>query len=518
MRAPAVQRKNRGLRVSVTDSSPAPIGGWNARDPVARMKPTDARWLENFWPGTSEVSLRKGAKNHVTGIGAVVKSLMGYTSPTTAKLFGATATGIYDVTTAGTAGVAVVTVGSGDFSHLLFTVLGGTYLLAVNGVDPLQMYNGTAWSTITDTTTPSITGIATSSFSFVGLFKRRLWFIEKNSMSAWYLPVNSLGGAATEFPLGQLFTRGGHLVALTSWTIDGGNGQDDYLVLVTSEGEAAVYQGTDPTSATDFSLVGIYFLAEPIGKKCFIKFGGDVLLISRGGLLPLSKALADSGVNRSTAISDKISTIFSGSALSYGDLYGWQGQLLPSEDLLLVNVPTQEGFSAKQLVMNTKTKAWALFSGWNAFCWEPWQQGLYFGGNGVVAQAMTGANDFGNNIVGVAKGAFDYFGSSLNKHFKLFRPVLRTSADISIDIGLDVDFSDIDRSGSISVTSPLNYYWDIDKWDTALWVADETTRREWYTAFGEVGFCAALRLRIAAKDVTVGWSSTDFLYQKGGVV
>ena len=41
-------------------SIPAPVGGWNARDSLANMAPTDAVVLENMFPNVSNVVLRGG--------------------------------------------------------------------------------------------------------------------------------------------------------------------------------------------------------------------------------------------------------------------------------------------------------------------------------------------------------------------------------------------------------------------------------------------------------------------------
>lgn len=518
MRQPIIRRAPRGLQSSRTASSPAPVGGWNARDPISAMKPQDAVWLENFWPGTADVSVRKGAEYHATGLATKVDSLLAYSSPTQQKLFAATPTAIYDVSSAGAVGAPLKAISNGRFCHAHFTVAGGTYLLAVNGVDDLQAYNGISWQSINSSTVPAITGINTSEFDNINIFKRRVWFIQKNSMSAWYLPVNLIAGTAAEFPLGQLFKFGGHLVAMASWTIDGGDGVDDYAVFITSEGEAAVYKGSDPTSSTDFQLVGVYFIGEPVGRKCFVKYGGDVLLITQIGLFPLSKAFLSATLNRSSAISDKIDLIFSQSASAYGGNYGWCGEVFASDNILLINVPVQEAYLSKQLVMNTITNAWALFTGWDAFCWEVWEEELYFGGNGYVAKALIRDSDFGENISALARPAFNYFGSASGKHFKLVRPILRTNGDVSVNLGLDVDFEDSDILSTIDTSSPLTFEWDSAVWDTALWGADFSIQKDWRTVFVKQGFCASLRLRIAAKGVTVSWSSTDFLYQKGGVL
>lgn len=518
IRIPALQRSLRGTRSSISGTAPAPIGGWNTKDPEAAMPKQDARWLENWWPSTTDVTVRKGASNHVTGITGAVRSLMAYSSPTASKLFAATATAIYDVTFAGTVGASVNTITNGDFRHILFTVAGGTYIIAVNGVDKLRLYNGTAWTAIDGASTPAITGLATTSLDSVCAFKRRLWFVQKDSMSAWYLPVNVIGGALTEFPLGQLFTRGGKLIAMASWTVDAGNGVDDYAVFITTEGECAVYKGVDPASATDWNLVGVYYVGKPVGKQCVVKFGGDLLLLTEIGLLPFSKAFNQASVSKTFAVSDKINSIFSESVRSYGSLYGWKCIVHPSENALLVNVPTTEDSAAKQFAMNTSTNAWALFSGWNAVSWEVLGNDIYFGGNGYIAKAFSGNNDFDANIVATAKTAFTYLSYPGYKHFKLIRPILKSSSAVNVELALDTDFNSEVFGNAIAFAAPLDYVWDTATWDSGLWADDYTVRQEWRTVFAKGGFCVSVCLRIASKDIIIGWSSTDFLYQRGEVL
>ena len=80
-----------------------------------------------------------------------------------------------------------------------------------------------------------------------------MWVIENDTLSAWYLPVDSVGGAATEYDLSGIFRLGGYLLAGGTWTMDAGEGVDDYWIAVTSEGEVVVYQGTDPSSANTWT-------------------------------------------------------------------------------------------------------------------------------------------------------------------------------------------------------------------------------------------------------------------------
>ena len=45
---------------ATTSSIPSPIGGWNGRDSLANMSPTDAVQLINWYPTPTDVTMRKG--------------------------------------------------------------------------------------------------------------------------------------------------------------------------------------------------------------------------------------------------------------------------------------------------------------------------------------------------------------------------------------------------------------------------------------------------------------------------
>ena len=47
----------------------------------------------------------------------------------------------------------------------------------------------------------AITGVSTKNIINVNIFKNRIWLVQKNSLSAWYLPALAIQGAAVEFPL-----------------------------------------------------------------------------------------------------------------------------------------------------------------------------------------------------------------------------------------------------------------------------------------------------------------------------
>jgi hypothetical protein len=519
MRSPLRPRVAAGRQSSATASIPAPVGGWNARDPLAAMPPTDAVLMDNWFPTQGAVISRSGALNWVTGFSSQVLAIMPYNGLTGGKLFAATNTGIYDATTTGVVGAAVTPCTNGRWQSVNFSTVAGNYLIAVNGQDLLKRYNGTVWDTVDGAgPAPAITGLATSLLSNVCVAARRLWFCANNSLSAWYLPVASVGGALTEFPLGQVFTRGGTLTAIGTWTIDGGNGSDDFTVFMSSEGEVAVYRGIDPSTLDGFVKVGVYYIGAPLGKRCFEKFGGDLLILCQGGLFPLSKALSSASISRNIALSSKIDFAFQTAATTYGSNYGWDTTVFPEGNFLLVNVPVTSAYT-EQYVMNTITGAWCRFLGWFAYSWGVYNRQIYFGSNNAVCLAWVGDSDFGAAIQCQAQQAYNYFGfRGKQKHFKLFRPLVSVTADVPLQSSMVMDYTEITASTStLNASATNNSRWNAAVWDASTW-ADGigSIVRGWDTTFSFEGYAAAYRLTASCKEASISWAATDFVFEVGG--
>jgi len=507
-------------KVSRSTSIPAPVGGWNARDPIASMDEKDAILLDNFFPTASDVMLRKGETNHVTGIGAQVNTIMPYTNPGgTTKLFCAAGANIYDVTTADTAAVSVVSsTAESKWDWTIFTTSAATYGVAANGTDTLRYYDGSSWTAITAISSPAIAGVTTSTLQAPEVHKNRLWFVENGTLSAWYLPTDAVGGTAAEFPFAGIASKGGHLVQIGTWTIDAGAGVDDHFVAVTSEGQVIVYKGTDPSSANTWALVGVWNIGRPLGRRPLIKWAGDLLIITREGVFPLSKALISASVDPKVAITDKIRQAMSDAATLYGDNFGWQMLHYPGADMLILNVPVATGSGQHQYVMNTITGNWGRFKEIEANCWALYGGEPYFGGNGVVQKFWAQFSDNGTNIDGDIKQAFNYFGArGVLKSFKDLRPIFATDGSPAIRATLNVDYNDDEPSGTLSFAPTSYAAWDAGVWDVGIWGGGLSPFAEWQGA-GGTGTCAALRMKVAANGIEVRHQATDYLYETGGVI
>jgi hypothetical protein len=581
---------------ALTASLASPIGGWNARDSLAEMQPLDAVQMVNFFPTPTDVTMRKGYTKSSIGIAGAVNALMSYSSPSGTTLFASTDSIIYDASTP-TATASLTGITSGKWIHSMITTAGGSFMPAVNGEDPMVVYDGTLWSksattdiaqtissitrggtgnltatlttavahglvtgntvtvagadpaqfngafriTVINATTftyvmataPSgdattvgtytvkyyVTGLDSDEFATVNLFKERLYFVQKDSLSFWYLPVDSINGQVDEFPLGGIFKRGGYLQAMGTWTIDAGYGVDDLAAFITSNGEVAVYKGSDPSDPNDWSLVGLWNVGQTFTRKCVFKFGGDMLLLTEDGLVPLSAGLQSTRLDPRVNLTDKIFFAISQAASAYGNNFGWQMNYFAKNNMLILNVPVTGG--SEQYVMHNITKSWARFTNINANCWEMSGDDMYFGGNGYVGKFYDTYADAGTNIRAFTQQAYSYFDRRGQlKRFTLVRPILQTDNGVpNVLCGISVDFDTVDLTTQISfnpVIDPIGL-WDIDVWDNSNFGGGLITTRIWQGVTG-LGYAGSISMNVVSQGIEFHWASTDYVMESGGVL
>jgi hypothetical protein len=305
-------------------------------------------------------------------------------------------------------------------------------------------------------------------------------------------------------------------MAMATWTVDGGDGPDDRAVFITSEGDLIVYQGTNPSSSAAWEKVGSYSVGKPLGRRCFTKYGGDVLLITENGVFPLSKLLQSSTIDYTTAISDKISSVFTESARNYGNVFGWKAIVHPAQSALIVNVPISEDGEHEQYVMNTFTGAWCKFKEWDAEDFEIFNEELYYTVGTAVHKAWTGRIDGEDNIVAYAKQAFSYLGNAgLLKDFKMMQPVLAVNGSLSFLTDIDVDFGDGPIVGTASYTVISGAQWDVDDWDEGYWAPGIEVVKQWTSPAEYMGYCVAGKIKVITNSLTVQWMATMYLYERG---
>ena len=363
---------------------PAPIGGLNTVDAGASMPPTDCILLYNMIAAEYGLRSRLGYRDWVTGLDGPVLTVIPFTGSTSVqnKLFAVTATGIWDCSSSTGAPTAPVFrftspgPGSGTGNSTVFVALDGRhYCLYADEGNGYFVYNEatSTWVQVVYGVSPvagQINGakpgaganIDPARLCQVCVWANRVWLVEKESGYAWYGGLNSLYGTFTPFRFGSQFRAGGDLRGLFNWTIDGGSGVTNSLVAVSGGGDIVVYQGTDPSDINNFALKGVWFCGGvPAGRRVATDLGGDMLVLSSIGVVPMSRITQGNPVfDRSTYATHKISNLFNQLAYSGRDLAGWHLVMHPQDNALIVNVP-QADAPTVQLVMSLATKGWSQY-------------------------------------------------------------------------------------------------------------------------------------------------------------
>jgi len=522
-------------RVSNIKINLAPLGGLNDIDPLANMGEEFCIQLMNWIPGNAALQARQGYREWVTNLGAPVRTLMTYDRMNgDHALFAATDNGIYNVTLSSTVPDAPYPVSQGKFNYIQFGNVSNQYLVLVNGSsDPSLLYDGVNFYPFTETDTPvdpgQIKGVDPSTFSHVTSFKRRLWFVEDDSMTAWYLPIDATAGEAKPFYLTSVFKRGGKLLYMIDWTVDGGDGLDNKLVFVSNIGEVAVYAGDNPDDADQWVLQAVFYSSAPIGDRSFGEFGGDVYLTTVLGVIPLSKILSGSMGQTpvSSTVTKRVNRTLNRIIVSKAYNPNWELHNIPTLQAISLIIPANGLAPAVQFVMNSSTGAWTridmpvntgrLSRGEFYFGTEDGRVMIFGGGNYLdnVKQDGTG----GDPVICSLFSAYSYMGDpGVLKHWKLIRPIFQSDQPPSYLLKLNVDYDTAALSGNpqppgAEQTDPI---WDVAIWDQAFWSSAFTVYRPWI-GVSAMGFACALLMKAATNDATT-LVAVEYVYEPGGAI
>jgi len=508
---------------------PAPVLGWHTAASIAEAPAGTALVIENWFCERDALRMRRGYQEHATGGGmavAPVETLVLYTSGAAEKMFAVCDGDIYDVTDSPTAVATTVTgLTSSRCHYTQFGNTAGQWLLMVNGTNDLITYNGSAWDTVSadlfeEDGTTLLTGLTN-----IWNYKERVWFTQAGSTDLWYLPVDAITGTAEKVTCGSLLSRGGSMIAGMSWSVSDDSGKEDFLAAMSSEGEVLIFAGDDPSTAEAWDFFGSYFVGSPLGPNCFFKVGGDVLILSQDGILPLSQAIMlDQAVFSTSSMTKNIAPTFADLVHRYKSIAGWQMVTLPTANMAILNVPTLENATAEQIVWNTATGGLSQFTGLDACCWTLFQDEIYFGGSGgVVYKAETGAQDLDAGITAYLLPAYDDLGApAVLKHIKLIKAIYQTNVATPPEVSIAVDYEDPSTWGTAPGVIGAVFTWDVSEWDEAVWLRSKTFRA-WQSGMN-IGAAISPAVRVtvedggAANDLDYRLFAHHILYEKGGVV
>jgi len=497
-----------------TTTIPAPTRGIILSENEAFMQPGAAMVCDNWKPTLRGLALRGGCiRWGDTGLGSPMISAFRYADGNNQRIYFGDATQLYDMTSGGSGTVIQAGQHSGNYSASQLSNQGGNFLIALNDAgDPPLRFDGASWEHLTPGYVPPagkpspITGPAGSTvvnggnLTYVCKYRNRLFFIEGSSMNAWYLPLNAVGGALALIPLSGAATKGGKLLFCASWSIDAGDGIDDKLVFATDLGELLIFTGSDPSDANNWRQEGRYTISPPMGMNAHLPIGGDLLIATTSGIIPISAAITkDSEQLELAAVTLTIKPMWRDEAIAKRS-WAWSMENWEVYGGVFVTWPGGTPGNRYCAVANAATGAWCRYVGWDATCFVKLRDDMFFGTqDGYVMQADRTGYDDGVPYVATLVGGWEMFQSPA-------QTITWDQARASFTVGTQQNFQPLLSACTDYVVNlpaappappdpgPLDLWdqglWDVAKWDAPM-PARPVVRNTMWVSIGMTGFSHA---------------------------
>ena len=521
---------------------PAPVKGIIAAGlygGTADIGPESAIWLFNMIPGEYGVTVRQGSREFATGLldsaaqPADVRTVMYYNNITAGGgndfAFAVTDAGIYDITGGGAGPFTLALTwpnqggDAGWCSYMNYTnVNGDHFILVCDEANGYYIFDGTTWTQGTFIGNPAPNAV---DLVQITEWQARIWFVERDTATAWFLDPLALEGQITPFDVGTRFKKGGHLVQNSSWTMDDGEGMDDKFVQISSSGDVLVWSGVDPTVSTDLLLVGRWFIgAVPEGRRVMSDWGGDVAIISTMGVVKISSLLrGDNALNSESHISANITRYIRAEMALVRDEFGWSMESDPASSISIISVPQRdESVPPIQFVINTITKAWCMYRDLDMRSMDKNVTGFYFGtSDGRVMRTDSVADDI--SLDGLSAKAINFSflthywhmeQPAIWKRPQFIRPSWIGSAQPIYSIAIEFDFS-LEELPVAPVGSPVGGAdWDDAEWDLNLW---QGTAQRYFETKGLIGMGRHLAVAVRGNSsARLAYIGSDLIFDTGG--
>lgn len=534
---------------------PASIGGINGISSLSAMPASDAIYMFNLVPVEFGIRLRKGYREWATGCGTEdVRTILNYESnldQTGDKLWAVTKEGIWDVTTFGETSPTQDVVFSDNTDPAGYGVKceftndeSGHYMFYADGKNGLHQYTDATglWTIPAGGTAPGewsydIPGGAidqpfpVDDIVFVMQHKQRIWVILENDDDAWYLPVTAIAGKLKRFIFGSKFPRGGRLMGLWTWTVDGGAGLNDYLMGIGKAGDVVMYSGGDPelvetTAADPWVGVGSWYVGDmPASRRVVSQHGAEMYILSSFGLTSVRDLLG--GIVASdiaTSAASKIARYLREDVNSALERYDWELSLHPADGFLQIILPEPSNTPYTQYVQNLTTQAWGMWENVPMLCAETWNAEYIMGSKAGVVLLYEGgydgrtlAGDAGNPVEFRTLSSFQgYDAHGLNKRAGFARAIAVTSGAVTWNVQAVYDYQ-IDALVTQPGAVPANAgsLWDSAIWNTDVWGYGALSTTQLSIGTMGMGRTIAIACRGSATDrfTLAAW---DLSFTQGG--
>lgn len=529
-------------QVSQYGRFPAPVNGIDSRVSFASNDPNVCIYAFNMVPSEYSLRVRDGYREWQIDISAGDNFGINTIIPFDGKdettlddrLFAVNNEGIWDVTIVGDLPVLVQEftadnspdAGRGTYTHILDDG-DNEHIYYADSRNGLFIYSDGVWAPADNADIENIPG-GVESINFVVVHKLRIWFGVRDSGLAYYLPPGEIIGITEDFNFGIKFKHGGNLVGMYNWTVDGGDGVDDYLIAVSRSGDVLPYTGSDPTQIT-WTLVGTYFIgAMARGQRCASQYGGNTAFLSTFGITQMSDLLrgVDPRLISGDSLGAKIAPLIRNDMRTLRDNLGWDIRYLQVEGVIIVTTPQRINGEFLQYVYNVSVDGWGVWRGPPIRCADVWNGVVYFGTEDgkVMAMDVDRDNVLLDPIPGEINGDLIEFSilhnyldldePSVFKRGKFIRPDILSRQQPSFNAKFLYDYSVAEIPDVPLPPESEAAVWDISFWDQGVWQTDENIN--YGRVIGGEGIGRYISVAIKGHSVSrASLVSTDVTWDKG---
>jgi hypothetical protein len=268
--------------------------------------------------------------------------------------------------------------------------------------------------------------------------------------------------------------------------------------------------------------VGRYDLAPPLGKNAVMRAGGELLIATTEGIIPISSAITkDVAALALAAITRSIEPEWKKEVLARNlpwDMLKW-----PTYNMAIVALPTEAssgtggfdtgfdgGFDVGTepatgpapycFVVNVQTGGWTKYTNWNTRCLGLFEDWAYFGTTaGTVMKAEVSGSDDGQPYECAVVWQFDHLGDIGPTHLvQQLRTTFLASVPFTPRASLSTNYViKLPAAPPAAAGNPSGSEWDVGLWDVAVWDAqgEKTVTTHW-TSAGRTGFCVAPQVQV----------------------
>jgi hypothetical protein len=217
----------------------------------------------------------------------------------------------------------------------------------------------------------------------------------------------------------------------------------------------------------------VYELGAPLGINGWFKAGGDIVVLTVNGAIPVSASrFKDPSALSMDAISRDIHPDWVYEVARRRTI-PWEAVKWNERTSLFINVPVTSSVTPpRPFVANLQTGKWCEYSAWDTRCMVVHNRQMYFGCNdGTVRTAEVSGRDLDQPYTYQLAFAWDHLGQpGFTKTVRQAKAEFLTTRPMSVLISASTNYSQaFPIPPNSTADNEPDSLWDVGLWDVAVW-------------------------------------------------